>query len=114
MGKSSLFSKFVYGNSQMSSMPTISPHFFSKEQTIYKIGSYKVKFNMWDTAGQEKYRSLTSMYFRDAQVAIIVFDVTNKRSLDYVDYWSEEVKKSNAEEFIIVLVGNKSDLGLRR
>lgn len=54
------------------------------------------------------------MYFRDANVALIVFDVTNKRTLSCVDYWSEEVHKSNAVDFIIVLVGNKSDLHLKR
>ena len=48
-----------------------------KTQTIYKLGSHQVQFNMWDTAGQEKYRSLTSMYFRDANVALLVYDVTN-------------------------------------
>lgn len=50
------------------------------------------------------------MYFRDANVAIIVFDVTNKKTLACVEYWAEEVKKANAEDFFIVLVGNKADL----
>lgn len=54
------------------------------------------------------------MYFRDANVALIVFDVTNKRTLESVDYWAQEVQKSNALDFIIVLVGNKCDLPHKR
>lgn len=54
------------------------------------------------------------MYFRDANVALIVYDVTNKRTLECVDYWSSEIHKANADDYIIVLVGNKSDLTNRR
>ena len=50
------------------------------------------------------------MYFRDAKVAILVFDVTNKKSYDCAEYWAQEVSKSNAEDFFMVLVGNKCDL----
>ena len=50
------------------------------------------------------------MYFRDANVALIVFDVSNKKTLESVEYWAREVKQSNADDFFIVLVGNKADL----
>ena len=59
VGKSSILTRFAYGNFQAGSLPTISPHFVCKVQTIYKLGGQKVKFNIWDTAGQEKYRCLT-------------------------------------------------------
>ena len=54
------------------------------------------------------------MYFRDAHVAIIVFDLTNKNSLKCVDFWAQEVFKANADDFFIVLVGNKCDLKNKR
>lgn len=54
------------------------------------------------------------MYFRDASVALIVFDLTNQNSLKCVEYWSEEVLKANTDEFFIVLVGNKCDLHNKR
>ncbi len=54
------------------------------------------------------------MYFRDASVAIIVFDLTNQSSLKCVEYWAEEVFKANADDFFIVLVGNKCDLERKR
>lgn len=58
------------------------------------MGGHKVKYNIWDTAGQEKYRCLTKMYFRDANVALVVFDVTNRRSFDSVDFWYDEISGS--------------------
>jgi Ras-related protein Rab-6A len=54
------------------------------------------------------------MYFRDANVALIVFDVTNRKTLACVDYWADEVHKANADDFFIVLVGNKCDLQQKR
>lgn len=53
------------------------------------------------------------MYFRDANIALIVFDMTNRKTLESVRYWADEVFKSNALDFFIVLVGNKSDLKKR-
>ena len=54
------------------------------------------------------------MYFRDANVALIIFDVTNKASMDEVTYWAQEIDKANTESFITILIGNKSDLEERR
>ena len=115
VGKSSILNQFI-NNSFLrgKEQPTVSPHFVRRTQTIYKLGSHKVQYNLWDTAGQEKYRCLTSMYFRDANVAIIVFDVTSSKSLSQVDYWAEELNKSNAFDFVMVLVGNKCDLESKR
>ncbi|CDW84763.1 gtp binding protein [Stylonychia lemnae] len=111
VGKSSLVQQFMLNRFMPGFQePTVSPHFVKKIQTIYKLGQQKVQFNIWDTAGQEKYRCLTTMYFRDANVAIIVYDVTNKQSLECVDYWVDEVNRSNANDYFIVLVGNKCDL----
>ena len=54
------------------------------------------------------------MYFRDANIALIVFDVTNRRSLECVEYWAEEVRSSEVDDSYIILVGNKSDLDEKR
>jgi GTPase SAR1 family protein len=54
------------------------------------------------------------MYFRDANIALIVFDVSNRKSIDSVEYWANEVKKAQVEDSFIVLVGNKSDLAQKR
>lgn len=68
-----------------------------------------VKLNIWDTAGQESYRSLARIYYRDSQAAIIVFDITNKNSFDDVDFWINELR-SLQDKCSIFIVGNKRDL----
>ncbi len=54
------------------------------------------------------------MYFRDANVALIMFDVTNKKSMEEVSYWAREISSANPENTVLVLIGNKSDLEERR
>lgn len=73
-----------------------------------------IKFNIWDTAGQERYRSFAPMYYRGTSAAIIVYDVTNDTSFESAKSWINEIKEKCKENCIIVLVGNKCDLPLRR
>lgn len=68
-----------------------------------------VKLNIWDTAGQENYRSIACIYYRDSQAAIIVFDITNKNSFDDVEFWINELR-SLQDKCSIFIVGNKLDL----
>ena len=91
--------------------------------TIYadfKIKSYKINSSttaelvIWDTCGQEKYRSLTNQYFKDAHGVILMYDVYNKRSFTDLNIWLEEIKKNIIKENVsIILVGNKVDLNSR-
>ncbi|OHT16713.1 GTP-binding protein YPT52 [Tritrichomonas foetus] len=70
-----------------------------------------VKLNIWDTAGQENYRSLARVYYRDAQCAVIVFDVTNKNSFEDVNYWLGELAACSLQDAcLLFIVGNKTDL----
>lgn len=69
----------------------------------------KVKMNIWDTVGQEKFRNLTKQYYRNCQGAIIVFDLTRKDSFDGVQKWIDDLEDYNAN-IPILIVGNKSDL----
>jgi small GTP-binding protein len=68
---------------------------------------------VWDTAGQERYRGLTPMYYRNAVAAVVVFDVTNRRSFDQVQGWINELQ-TNVGAIVIVLCGNKIDLAAER
>ena len=68
-----------------------------------------MNLRLWDTAGQEKYRSLAPLYIRGADVAIIVYDVTNSESADAVGYWLEELHQSG-EDLVVAIVGNKIDV----
>jgi Ras-related protein Rab-5C len=73
-----------------------------------------VKFEIWDTAGQERYNSLAPIYYRDASVAMIVFDITDRESLKKAQYWVTELEKKGAPGVILCLVGNKTDLEAER
>jgi len=70
----------------------------------------RVKLQIWDTAGQEKYRSVTPIYYRDASAAICVFDVTNRESLDDAKKWIADLRQFAPPHIIIALAGNKCDL----
>ena len=94
----------------LSTNQTILPN-SSLNKNSNKVSNNKinVKLNIWDTAGQENYRSLAKIYYRDSQVAIIVFDVTNKNSFDDVQFWINELH-SLQDKCSIFIVGNKIDL----
>ena len=69
-----------------------------------------IRLQLWDTAGQERFRSLIPSYIRDSHVAVICYDITNKKSFDNLDKWIKDVKLERGDDVIIVLVGNKLDL----
>ena len=81
----------------------------SKVITINELDHQSVRFQIWDTAGQEKYRGLTPMYYRDSAAAICVFDITNADSFRSMDSWVEELH-NNTADCLIAVVGNKNDL----
>lgn len=86
---------------------TIGIDFLSK--TMY-LDDKTVRLQLWDTAGQERFRSLIPSYIRDSHVAVIVYDITSKKSFDLVDKWIEDVKAERNENVVLCLVGNKNDL----
>ena len=65
---------------------------------------------MWDTIGQEKYRSLTKLFFKDANIVILVYDITSRKTFEELDFWLNLVKEGIGDDFILAIVGNKSDL----
>lgn len=73
-----------------------------------------ILFNIWDTAGQEKYRSLTPMYFTNASIAILTFDITNESSFNVLDEFVDLLDEQAPKSCQRVLVGNKSDLESER
>ena len=86
------------------------PHFPQKKKE-FKESNKILSFEIWDTAGQEKYRSLAKMFFKDAAVALIVYDVTSKKSFEEIKaYWMDLVKENGPKKVIMYIVGNKIDL----
>ena len=59
----------------------------------------KIQFQIWDTAGQEKYRGLTKIFYKDAKIVILVYDITKKQSFDEIKkYWYNQIKDNSSEE----------------
>eukprot|EP01103_Thecamoeba_quadrilineata_P001368 TRINITY_DN11214_c0_g1_i1.p1 TRINITY_DN11214_c0_g1~~TRINITY_DN11214_c0_g1_i1.p1 ORF type:complete len:197 (-),score=30.35 TRINITY_DN11214_c0_g1_i1:190-780(-) len=79
-----------------------------------EVDGLKSKLHIWDTAGQEKYQTITSSYFRGAQGILLVFDISNPESFENIDNWLRETARSNPEITLRILIGNKSDLTSER
>ena len=73
-----------------------------------------VRLQLWDTAGQERFRSLIPSYIRDSSVAVIVYDITNRKSFANTSKWIEDVRAERGDDVVIMLVGNKTDMAERR
>ncbi|QLL35055.1 hypothetical protein HG536_0H04310 [Torulaspora globosa] len=112
VGKTSLITRFMYDTFDDHYQATIGIDFLSK--TMY-LDDKTIRLQLWDTAGQERFRSLIPSYIRDSRVAIVVYDITKKRSFEFIDKWIEDVKNERGEENVILcIVGNKSDLSDER
>ena len=111
VGKSSLVLRFVKGQFQEFQETTIGAAFLT--QTV-SLDGLTVKFEIWDTAGQERYHSLAPMYYRGAQAAIIVYDITNRDTFERAKSWVKELDRQARKDIVIALAGNKCDLDNKR
>ena len=109
VGKSSIVVRFVDDTFSGLMAPTIGVEYKSK---IFEVYGKKVKAIIWDTAGAERYRTITSNYYRGSHAIIFVYDVTCRSSFENVEkFWLKEVKQyfPNTNEIVMMLVGNKID-----
>ncbi|XXG79484.1 hypothetical protein AAC387_Pa09g0536 [Persea americana] len=112
VGKSSLISSFVSNSEQKESPPgTIGVDFRIKRFTV---GGKTLKLTIWDTAGQEKFRTLKPLYYKGAHGIILVYNVTRRETFtNLTNIWSKEIEQNyNNQHYIKVLVGNKVDMML--
>merc|ERR1712224_958946 len=80
---------------------------------IVDVNGKPTKLQIWDTAGQESFRSITRSYYRGAAGALIVYDISRRDTFNHVVKWLEEVRQQSDRKTVITLVGNKSDLPRR-
>ena len=107
VGKTSIISRYMK-NYQSSPENTLAAISINKN---IKIDNLEVELQIWDTAGQEQYRSITSLFYKDALICVLVYDVTKKTSFIQVkEYWYKSVKENGMKDVIIAIVGNKCDL----
>ena len=110
-GKSCILNRFVNETFEENYQATIGLDFQSKNVTIH---DQDVRLILYDTAGQEKFRSLIPMYIREAQIILLIYDITDRESFDSMPKWIQEVLQVKNSEAVFVLIGNKIDLEDKR
>ena len=108
VGKSTLGHMFEVGKFDNTITTTIGIDFFTKTIKLPEYNNHSIKLQIWDTAGQEKFKSIITSYLRDVFVAFIMFDMTNRESWEDIDVWKGLVNNKTSIPRV-VLVGTKSD-----
>ncbi|RXW24795.1 hypothetical protein EST38_g1062 [Candolleomyces aberdarensis] len=107
VGKSSVVLRFVNNEFQANKEPTIGAAFLTQK---CRLEDRILRYEIWDTAGQERFHSLAPMYYRNAQAAVVVYDVTKASSLEKAKSWVKELQRQANPNIVIALAGNKVDL----
>eukprot|EP00026_Physarum_polycephalum_P015983 Phypoly_transcript_16799.p1 GENE.Phypoly_transcript_16799~~Phypoly_transcript_16799.p1 ORF type:complete len:207 (+),score=29.15 Phypoly_transcript_16799:108-728(+) len=107
VGKSSILLQFTDHEFHSTHDSTIGIEFGVRMLTV---DGHKVKVQIWDTAGQESYRSIAANYYRNAQAALLVYDITDKDSFVALKAWLDEILRHSDPEITITLIGNKKDM----
>lgn len=107
VGKTNIALRFTENKFSGSSPPTTSA---VMKANVITIKDTAFKIDVWDTAGQEAYQSISRTYYQDVEVAIIVYDVTNRESFDNINFWLKQLKENNGGEIVTVIAGNKCDM----
>ena len=107
VGKSCFVQQFLDGTVRESHDVTVGVEFGSKS---IKVGGKDIKLQVWDTAGQENFRSITRSYYRGAIGAFLMYDISRRTTFDHIQNWVEEVKANGNPYINCYLIGNKNDL----
>jgi small GTP-binding protein len=110
VGKTAIIQRLSTGSFQFNMLPTVGGSFTPVQ---IKTPHGVVEFQVWDTAGQEKFRDLVPLYFRNAVIALVVYDITTKSSFENVDEWLSTLR-AVSPDCIVAVIGNKSDLETNR
>ena len=111
VGKSCILNRFLNDTFIEDYQATIGLDFQSKN---IQIENQDIHLLLYDTAGQEKFRSLIPMYTRDANIILLVYDITNKESFNHLSDWLKDLTNINLDEVILAIVANKIDLSGKR
>ena len=111
VGKSCLLLQFTDKRFQPVHDLTIGVEFGARMVTI---DNRQIKLQIWDTAGQESFRSITRSYYRGAAGALLVYDITRRETFNHLTRWLEEARQNANSSMVIMLVGNKGDLDHKR
>ena len=107
VGKTSIINRFLE-NYNPDEKATIGASFSSKLQLV---DNYNISFDIWDTAGEERFRSVNSIFYKEASICLMVYDITSLKTFQNIkDYWYNSVKENAKPDIIFGIAGNKMDL----
>jgi small GTP-binding protein len=111
VGKTCLLLRYVRDIYDPDTQPTLGVEFMTK---VVETTKHRIQLQLWDTAGQELFRSVTRGYYRDSAGAFLVFDLCDHDSFTHIGRWLHDVKEVARADVVTVLLGNKSDLSSKR
>ena len=111
VGKTNILSKYLKGEFDPKSKSTVGVEFGVKN---FKIENNIVKVQIWETAGEERYRSITNAYYKGAKGSLLIYDITNKKSFENIEKWISDLKANTGDNISMILLGNKTDLEEKR
>ncbi len=110
VGKSSIILRYVTDSFNPNTDATIGVDFMVKS-ILHANKVYRLHF--WDTAGQERFKSLIPSYVKDCQIAILVYDVNDRKSFEDLNKWFSLIQNERGDDIILGIIGNKTDLEAR-
>jgi Ras-related protein Rab-21 len=111
VGKTSILLRYTKGEYDDRQVSTLQASYLDKKLTV---GTTNVQLSVWDTAGQERFHALSPIYYRDADGALLAYDITDAESFARVKKWVKELRKIVGGEIAIAIAGNKCDLEKNR
>ena len=107
VGKSNILLRYINNTFSEEFKTTVGVEFGAKN---IEINNNIYRIQIWDTAGQENFRSIARAYYKNSVCACIVYDITNRASFQSVQSWIDDCKKQTAKSVLLILIGNKNDL----
>ena len=111
VGKTSIISRYVDDAFSANIMTSTTMSYVQKYITI---NNQKILLSIWDTVGQERFRSLSKLFFNDTKIVVLVYSITDKKTFEELDFWLNLYKECIGDEAILGIAGNKADLFLEQ
>ena len=109
VGKTSIIKRFLYDKFNPNIEPSVTMNYGEK---VLELDKQKFRLFLWDTIGQEKYRSLSKLFLNETQIVILVYSITDMKSFKELNYWNNLYKEKIGKEVVLGVAGNKNDLYL--
>ena len=110
VGKTSIINRYLNNTYNENQKSTFAPKFKNKVLD-YPEYNKSISFDIWDTAGQEAYRSITKNFYVNAAIGVMVYDIRNRESFENIKkYWSQQLKDSGVQNIVLAIAGNKCDI----